>query len=73
VVDGELVSLQSSPVTSEGNEGDFVLVQRPSGVEGWTKLKNVHLPGWLPHQCRPDGLACIETGGRRVQLTLSMV
>jgi len=49
IKDGDLVSLLSSPVTSEGNEGAFVLVQTPSGVEGWTKLKNVHLPSWLPH------------------------
>jgi hypothetical protein len=43
VVDGEVVTLLSAPVTSEGNEGDFVLIRRSSGLEGWTKVKNVHL------------------------------
>jgi hypothetical protein len=45
VPDGELVTLLSSPQSGEGNEGEFVLVQRPSGIEGWTKIKNVRLPG----------------------------
>lgn len=44
IPDGELVSLLSSPQSSEGNEGDFVLVQRATGHEGWLKLKNVRLP-----------------------------
>merc|ERR1712187_684423 len=41
VPDGEIVELRSSPQTSEGGEGQFVLVRRVSGVEGWAKLKNV--------------------------------
>lgn len=43
IADGEAVTLLSSPVSSEGNEGDFVLVRRASGIEGWTKIKNVRL------------------------------
>jgi len=43
VADGEIVTLLGSPVCSEGDEGDFVLVRRSSGVEGWTKVRNVHL------------------------------
>jgi len=42
VPDGEVVQLMSSPQPSEG-EGDFVLVQRPNGVQGWTKVKNIQL------------------------------
>lgn len=44
VPDGELVTLLSTPQTSEGDEGDFVLIRRASGKEGWTKVKNVRLP-----------------------------
>lgn len=44
VPDGEVVSLLSSAMASEGNEGDFVLVCRASGKQGWVKVKNVHLP-----------------------------
>lgn len=43
VPDGAVVTLLSSPMTSEGDEGDFVLVRRANGIEGWTKVKNVHL------------------------------
>lgn len=43
VPDGEVVTLRSPPVSSEGKEGDFVLVKRSSGIEGWTKVCNVHL------------------------------
>jgi len=45
VADGESVTLLSSPMASEGNEGDFVLVQRSSGVQGWTKVRNIRLVG----------------------------
>lgn len=44
VPNGEIVELLSSPVASEGEEGDFVLIRRPSGIEGWTEVANVHLP-----------------------------
>lgn len=44
VADGEIVTLLSCPVTSEGKEGDFVLIQASSGREGWTKVRNIHLP-----------------------------
>mmetsp|Transcript_118643 Transcript_118643/g.215769 ORF Transcript_118643/g.215769 Transcript_118643/m.215769 type:complete len:356 (-) Transcript_118643:69-1136(-) len=44
VPDGEVVKLLSTPQASEGDEGDFVLVRRASGNEGWTKVKNVRLP-----------------------------
>merc|ERR1712228_879708 len=47
VPDGETVTLLSTPQRSEGDEGDFVLVRRSSGVEGWTKIKNLHLPSHL--------------------------
>jgi len=40
---GEVVQLRSSPMSSEGDEGDFVLIQRPNGIEGWTKVKNIRL------------------------------
>lgn len=43
VPNGEIVNLRSSPVSSEGNEGDFVLVRRASGIEGWTKVKNMRV------------------------------
>jgi len=43
MADGEIVTLLGSPVCSEGDEGDFVLIRRSSGVEGWTKVRNVHL------------------------------
>jgi len=43
VPDGEVVELLSSPQPSENDEGEFVFVQRPSGVKGWTKVKNVQL------------------------------
>jgi hypothetical protein len=42
VPNGEVVILLSSPMHSEGDEGDFVLVRRSNGIEGWTKVKNVH-------------------------------
>eukprot|EP00930_Biecheleria_cincta_P063203 TRINITY_DN48708_c0_g1_i1.p1 TRINITY_DN48708_c0_g1~~TRINITY_DN48708_c0_g1_i1.p1 ORF type:complete len:354 (+),score=45.22 TRINITY_DN48708_c0_g1_i1:58-1119(+) len=44
VTDGEIVTLLSCPVTSEGKEGDFVLIRTSSGREGWTKVRNIHLP-----------------------------
>jgi len=47
IPDGETVTLLSTPQRSEGDEGDFVLVRRSSGVEGWTKIKNLHLPSHL--------------------------
>jgi hypothetical protein len=43
MADGEIVTLLGSPVCSEGDEGDFVLVRRFSGVEGWTKVRNINL------------------------------
>jgi broad specificity phosphatase PhoE len=43
VPDNEVVELLSQPVSSEGKEGDFVLVRRASGHEGWTKVHNVRL------------------------------
>eukprot|EP00933_Yihiella_yeosuensis_P062729 TRINITY_DN65707_c0_g1_i1.p1 TRINITY_DN65707_c0_g1~~TRINITY_DN65707_c0_g1_i1.p1 ORF type:complete len:357 (-),score=55.60 TRINITY_DN65707_c0_g1_i1:252-1322(-) len=44
VPNGEVVELLSAPQASENDEGDFVLVRRACGIEGWTKLKNVQLP-----------------------------
>lgn len=44
VSDGEMVELLSPPQPSEGNEGDFVAVRLRSGVEGWTKVKNITAP-----------------------------
>lgn len=44
IPDGEAVELLSPPVASEGVEGDFVLVRRATGIEGWTKVKNIQLP-----------------------------
>jgi len=41
VPDGEIVALLSAPMSSDGDEGDFVLIRRASGIEGWTKVCNV--------------------------------
>lgn len=38
---GEVIELCSSPQASEGDEGDFVLVRKENGIEGWTKVRNL--------------------------------
>ena len=43
VAAGDVVELLSEPVQSEGDGGMFVLVRCASGVEGWTKARNLQL------------------------------
>ena len=43
VASGDVVELLSEPVHSEGDEGMFVLVRCASGLEGWTKARNLQL------------------------------
>lgn len=47
---GEIVEVCSSPQASEGDEGDFVLVRKDNGIEGWTKVKNLSSAA-LPLDC----------------------
>lgn len=42
IPNGEVVQLLSSPQASEGKEGEFVLVRRDLGIEGWIKVCNLH-------------------------------
>lgn len=48
---GEVIELCSSPQASEGDEGDFVLVRKDNGIEGWTKVRNLS-SAQLPIECR---------------------
>lgn len=49
---GEILQLLSIPQSSEGDEGDFVLVRKENGVEGWAKVKNLS-GAVLPIECSP--------------------
>lgn len=55
VPDGEVAQLLSPPQSSEGGEGDFVLVRLQTGVVGWTKVKNIALPS-VPPPVRSDSI-----------------
>ncbi|CAE7031185.1 PARG [Symbiodinium sp. CCMP2592] len=41
VATGEVVELLSSPQASEGEAGDFVLIRKENGIEGWTPAKHL--------------------------------
>mmetsp|Transcript_98196 Transcript_98196/g.174810 ORF Transcript_98196/g.174810 Transcript_98196/m.174810 type:complete len:327 (+) Transcript_98196:40-1020(+) len=45
VRDGEEVELCSPPQPSDGNEGEFALIRRKNGVQGWVKVCNLRLAG----------------------------
>lgn len=57
---GEVIELCSSPQASEGDEGDFVLVRKENGIEGWTKVRN------LSSAVLPEAIECRRMAGRMV-------